>query len=144
MSSLKGRYEQKVDEKGRMAFSAKLREKLGDNLVITKGLDGCLFVYSAEEWEKFEETLKAQRLSSRDGRKVQRHFCGNAQDIECDKQGRIVIPAFLRSYAEIGDTALVLGAGTRVEIWDKAAYEEFEDDELSDTQVEDLMDNLDF
>ncbi len=143
-SNLRGRYAHTIDVKGRMNFPTKLREKLGECFIITKGLDGCLFVYSMEEWEQLEEKLNAQKMASREGRMAQRHFCSNAQELESDKQGRVLIPAFLREYAAIDKDVIVIGAGARAEVWDKARLEALESEELTDDKIEDMMQNLDF
>ena len=96
-----GEYNHTIDAKGRMIVPAKFREQLGNEFVVTKGLDGCLFVYSNEEWHRIEENLREKPLTSKDARKFLRFFFAGAATCEVDKQGRILLPANLREYAGI-------------------------------------------
>ena len=95
-----GEYNHSVDAKGRLIVPSKFREQLGNEFVVTKGLDGCLFVYSHEEWQRIEESLREKPLTSKDARKFMRFFFAGAANCEVDKQGRILLPANLREYAE--------------------------------------------
>ena len=94
-----GEYNHSVDAKGRLIVPSKFREQLGNEFVVTKGLDGCLFVYSQEEWKRIEESLREKPLTSKDARKFMRFFFAGAANCEVDKQGRILLPANLREYA---------------------------------------------
>ena len=94
---LTGTYNQSMDQKGRMAFPSKLREIMGERLIVTKGVDGCLFVYSVEDFAQKAEKLKALPMAQ--GLRLQRSFMANAVELEADKQGRILIPAALDSRA---------------------------------------------
>ena len=96
-----GEYNHSVDAKGRLIVPSKFREQLGNEFVVTKGLDGCLFVYSQEEWKRIEESLREKPLTSKDARKFMRFFFAGAANCEVDKQGRILLPANLREYAGI-------------------------------------------
>ncbi len=98
-SMLTGTYNQSMDQKGRMAFPSKLREIMGERLIVTKGVDGCLFVYSVEDFAQKAEKLKALPMAQ--GLRLQRSFMANAVELEADKQGRILIPAILRSIAAL-------------------------------------------
>ncbi|MGN0341464.1 MAG: division/cell wall cluster transcriptional repressor MraZ [Roseburia sp.] len=120
----KGEYSHNIDAKGRMIVPSKFREQLGDTFVATKGLDGCLFVYSNEEWARIEEKFRDIPLTSKDARKFLRFFFAGAVDCEVDKQGRILIPANLREYAGLEKEVVSVGAFTRVEIWDKQRWQE--------------------
>lgn len=144
VNSLRGRYSHNIDVKGRMNFPTKLREKLGDCFIITKGNDGRLWVFSMEEWEKFEDKLNALRASSKEGRMAQRYYCSNAQEVEADKQGRILIPQFLREAAGITKDVVVLGTGLRAEIWDRERLEKLETESYTEENVEAMMETLDF
>ena len=135
-----GEYNHSIDAKGRMIVPAKFREQLGNEFVVTKGLDGCLFVYSNEEWHRIEENLRDKPLTSREARKFMRFFFAGAATCEVDKQGRILLPANLREYAGIDKEVVSVGVYSRVEIWSKYRYLEnsdFDDmDEIADHMAE--------
>lgn len=125
-----GEFNHTVDTKGRLTFPAKFRENLGENFVITKGLDGCLFVFDKEEWQKLTEKLSSLPLTDKGARQFTRFFLAGAVDAEVDKQGRILLPANLRTFAAIEKDAVLIGVGNRAEIWSKERYEgavDFED-----------------
>lgn len=130
---LMGTYNHNMDAKGRMAFPGKLREQLGVNFVITIGLEGCLYVYSNEEWESFTQQLRT--LSGPVAKQAIRKYAANAIIAEADKQGRILIPQNLREHAGLEHDITVIGNLNRAEIWDTARYDEinskFSDDELA-------------
>ena len=105
-----GEYNHTVDAKGRLIVPSKFREQLGDEFVITKGLDNCLFVYDNSEWAALEEKL--------------RFLLGSAATCEVDKQGRILLPSVLREFAGIGKDAVLVGVGSRIEIWNKDKWME--------------------
>ena len=130
-----GEYSHSIDPKGRLIIPAKRREQLGENFVITKGLDGCLFVYPQEEWEAFEARFREVPLTTKDARKFSRFFFAGAAQMELDKQGRILIPSTLRSFAELEKDVVLVGVLDRVEIWDKDRWEannEYEDDDMDE------------
>ncbi|MCI8984292.1 MAG: division/cell wall cluster transcriptional repressor MraZ, partial [Hungatella sp.] len=112
-----GEYNHTVDAKGRLIVPSKFREQLGDEFVVTKGLDGCLFVYENTEWKILEEKLKKLPLTNANARKINRFFLAGAALCEVDKQGRILLPAVLREFAGIGKDAVMVGVGNRIEIW---------------------------
>lgn len=117
-------YTHSIDTKGRVIVPAKFRESLGNEFVITQGLDGCLFVFPNEEWNAFEEKLKSLPMSNKDARKFVRFFLAGAATVELDKQGRILIPTVLRGFAGLEKDVVVVGVGSRVEIWDKSRWDE--------------------
>ena len=119
-----GEYNHTVDAKGRLIVPSKFREQLGDEFVVTKGLDGCLFVYENTEWKILEEKLKALPLTNANARKITRFFLAGACQCEVDKQGRILLPAVLRDFAGIDKDAVLVGVGSRIEIWSKDAWNE--------------------
>lgn len=135
-----GEYNHSIDTKGRLIVPAKFREQLGDKFIITKGLDGCLFVYSKEEWQRIEESLKEKPLTSKDAKKFLRFFFAGACECEVDKQGRILIPGNLREYAMIEKDIVSVGVFSRVEIWSKERYKDnsdFDDmDEIAEHMAE--------
>ena len=134
---MRGEYQHNIDAKGRLIFPIKLREELGEHVVIFKGLDNCLNVYSQEKWNAFEQQLAA--LPSK-ARKVQRFFSANFE-CEPDSQGRILIPPTLREYAELKKDVTVIGMIDHVEIWDSAKWKAYNDS--ADTEeIAEMMDLL--
>lgn len=119
-----GEYEHNLDEKGRLIMPAKLREDMGARFIITTGLDGCLFGFSMSEWQKFEDKLKSLPITNKNARNFTRFFLAGATECELDKQGRFLIPAKLRTVASLEKEAVIIGTGTRIEIWNKAKWEE--------------------
>ena len=117
-----GEYNHTVDVKGRLIVPSRFREQLGEEFVITKGLDGCLFVYDNTEWKALEEKLHALPLTNANARKVTRFFLAGATACEVDKQGRILLPAVLREFAGIEKEAVLVGVGSRIEIWSKDTW----------------------
>ena len=122
-TAFKGEYSHSIDAKGRLIMPAKFRDLLGEQFVVTKGFDGCLFVFSEEGWEAFEEKLQALPMDKPEARMLGRFFMAGAIDAEVDKQGRILIPAVLLQHAKIEKDAVIAGVGNRVEIWSKAEWE---------------------
>ena len=117
-----GEYEHSLDTKGRLILPVKLRQDMGDKFIITKGLDGCLFAFSQNEWLNFETKLKTLPLSDRNARNFVRFFLSGATECELDKQGRFLIPSNLRTAANLEKETIIIGVGTRLEIWDKATW----------------------
>ena len=118
-----GEYSHSIDAKGRLIVPAKFREQLGGEFVITKGLDGCLFAYSNEEWKTIEEKFR-QMPPTRESRKFFRFFVAGANTVEFDKQGRILITAKLREHAGLQKDVVLAGVINRIEIWDKDRWED--------------------
>lgn len=137
---LLGEYEHTIDTKGRLAMPAKLREALGNKFIITKGLDGCLFVYDMEQWQLLEAKLASLPMSRKTARDFTRFLFGGACESECDKQGRILIPANLRQHAGLEKNVTVVGVGARAEIWDTTKWLEY--NEASSEDVNDLAEQL--
>jgi MraZ protein len=136
-----------IDAKGRLIVPAKYRELLGDTFVVTKGLDGCLYIYPNEEWEEFEQKLNSLPVSKRDARKMVRFFLSSANRVEVDKQGRILVPASLRAFAELEKDVVFAGVGKKIEIWSQENWGDtaaFDYDDIDDV-VENLSDmGIDF
>ena len=124
-----GEFEHSIDTKGRLVLPAKIKDDLGKEFIVTKGLDGCLFGYSLEEWNKFEEKLKTLPLTNKITRDFVRFFLSGAVEEETDKQGRFLLPANLREYASLTKDAVIIGVGTRIEIWDKKKWNEYNSEE---------------
>lgn len=114
-----GEYNHTIDAKGRMIVPSKFREQLGNEFVVTKGLDGCLFVYPNEEWHNIEEKFRNVPLTTKDARKFSRFFFAGAATCELDKQGRILIPPVLREFADLQKDVVSVGVLNRIEIWSK-------------------------
>ncbi|MDO4331072.1 MAG: division/cell wall cluster transcriptional repressor MraZ [Eubacteriales bacterium] len=138
-----GEYNHTVDAKGRLIIPSKFREVLGDKFVVTKGLDGCLFVYDNAEWNAFEEKLKAMPISKKDNRMFVRHFLAGAAEVEVDKQGRILIPGKLREFAEITKDVVLVGAAGHIEIWSEQRWTSMEENEEESMEaIAERMDDL--
>lgn len=135
-----GEFEHSLDAKGRIIMPAKLRETIGEKFVVTKGLDGCLFAFSLSEWTNFEEKLKSLPLSNKNSREFTRFFLSGASECEIDKQGRFLIPTNLRSIANLKKDIVIIGVGTRIEIWDKEKWEDYNSAE--NISVEDIAENM--
>lgn len=117
---MKGTYAHNMDAKGRLFIPAKLRDEMGAAFVITQGLDGCLAVYPQDEWDKLESAIRA--LPPSRARDLQRFFIAAAFDAEADAQGRVLLPASLRTYAGLTKETIVIGATNHAEIWDAARW----------------------
>ena len=137
---LLGEYEHSIDTKGRIAMPAKLREGLGGKFIITKGLDGCLFVYAMDEWQSVEQKLASLPMSRKTARDFTRFLFGGACEGECDKQGRVLLPANLRRYAGLEREAVIVGVGSRAEIWDAARWQQYNEESAED--VNELAEQL--
>lgn len=135
-----GEYQHNIDIKGRMIVPAKFREGLGDSFVLTRGLDNCLFVYPMDEWKVLEGKLKQLPLTKKDARQFTRFFFSGAVECEIDKQGRINIPATLRTYSKLEKECIVIGVSNRIEIWSKDVWEDYF--EASEESFEDIAENL--
>ena len=133
-----GEYNHTIDAKGRLIIPSKFRDSLGDEFVVTKGLDGCLFVYDNKEWSAFEEKLKSLPLTNKDARQFVRFFLAGATLAEVDKQGRILVPANLREFAALEKEVVLVGVASRVEIWSKARWE----DTASYDDVEEIAEHM--
>jgi MraZ protein len=117
-----GEHSHSIDEKGRISIPAKFRGRFQGNAVVTRGLDGCLFVYPKDEWKTTAEKLGSLPLSQRKNRAFARLMLAGAWDSELDNQGRVMIPEYLRTYANLGKHAVVAGLYNRLEIWDEDAW----------------------
>lgn len=120
-----GTYQHNMDLKGRIIVPAKYREELGEQFVITRGLDQCLFAYPMEEWTVLENKLKKLPLTKKDARAFTRFLFSGAVECEIDKQGRINIPSHLRAYAGLDKACTVIGVSNRIEIWSQAIWDTY-------------------
>jgi MraZ protein len=126
-----GEYEHSLDVKGRLIMPAKLRQDMGEKFIVTKGLDGCLFAFSQNEWLNFEAKLKALP-SDKNARNFVRFFLSGATECEIDKQGRFLISNNLRNAANLEKEAVIIGVGTRLEIWNKETWQKCDDNISAD------------
>ena len=118
-----GKHNHTIDPKGRLSIPSKFREVLGEEFVISKGMDGCLFVYPLDEWTEFYNKLKNLNQLDNNSRQFVRYFLHGAESVTVDKQGRILMPQHLKEAAGLEKDVVVAGAGTRVQIWDTKKYE---------------------
>ena len=119
-----GEYNHTIDQKGRIIVPSKFREMLGEHFIVTKGLDKCLWVFTSDEWEEFSGKLTSLPVAKKDARSVAKFFLAGAMEAETDKMGRILLPQYLRDFAKLDTDVAIIGVGSRVEIWDKAAWDE--------------------
>ena len=136
-----GEYEHSLDAKGRLIMPAKLREDMGEKFVITKGLDGCLFGFSQNEWANFEAKLKTLPLTQKNARNFVRFFLSGAMECEIDKQGRFLIASNLREAATLEKEVVIIGVGTRIELWNKEKWQEYSSEEKN--SADDIAENMD-
>ena len=136
-----GEYYHSFDEKGRVNFPAKLREELGEQFVITKGLDGCLSVYSMKKWEHISEIVDG--LPQARARDLKRFMFSSANIVNPDKQGRVLVSQTLRGYAKITKDIAVIGASDHVELWDKETWLRL-NAEMDSDEIASAMDELGF
>ena len=139
-----GEYEHAIDEKGRLTVPAKYRAGFESGMVLTKGIDRCLYLFSTDRWADLEEKASALPLTNPTAREFQRHFFGGAVDLTADKQGRIILHPRLREYANIDNQAVIIGLSSYCEIWDPELWAEREAKGDSDPEaLADLFDGLD-
>ncbi|MCI9073852.1 MAG: division/cell wall cluster transcriptional repressor MraZ [Lachnospiraceae bacterium] len=121
-------YNHTIDAKGRLIVPSRFREQLGDEFVVTKGMDGCLFVYANDDWNAFEQKLTSLPLINKEARKFARFFLAGAAQVEVDKQGRILLPANLREFASLEKDVVLVGVGSRIEIWSRENWDNMDAD----------------
>ena len=123
-----GEYQHNLDSKGRISMPVKFRANLGSSAIVTKGLDACLFVYPKEEWQKMTDKLAQLPVSSSSARSFSRMLLSGAMELEFDKQGRAVLPSYLRDYAGLKNEIVAAGVLNRVELWDKEAWSRYSEE----------------
>lgn len=139
-----GEFHHNIDDKSRIVLPSKFREELGDTFVITRGLEGCLFVYSMTEWTNIVQKLKQLPFTKKDARAFLRFFLSGACECQTDKQGRIAIPSTLVSYANLTKECVVIGVNDRLEIWSNESFSNlFKENEKDIANIaEDLFDSM--
>jgi MraZ protein len=124
-----GEYEHSIDRKGRLIIPSKLREVSKENYVerffVTRGLDTCLFVFTEDEWKKQEARFKSLSITSSQARQFNRIFFSGACEVACDRQGRILVPQYLKDFAQIKREVVIVGVSNRMEIWSKERWADF-------------------
>jgi len=120
-----GEYSHTIDEKSRLAIPIKFRAELAGGAIVTKGLDGCLFLYTLVEWQKLVEKLNNMPISQKNARAFSRLMLAGAMDVEVDKQGRIVLPKYLKDFASLNHAVIVAGLFNRLEIWDQEVWQKY-------------------
>lgn len=136
-----GEYSHSIDAKGRLILPAKFREELGASFVVTRGLEGCLSVYTMDAWTGFAAAMQKYTTAKVNVRAFKRFVFGSAAEVECDRQGRILIPGNLREFAHLEKDVIVLGTGDKVEIWSKAIFDEYNAKTVP--EMEDIAETLD-
>lgn len=139
-----GEYYHSIDRKGRLVLPVRFREIAKENLIdkffITRGLDGCLFMFSEEEWRTQEQKFKSLSFTKQDARRFNRIFFSGATEVTFDKQGRLLIPQYLKEFANIKRDVVIVGVANRVEIWSKESWAEFY--RLTQPEFEKISQNL--
>jgi len=137
---LMGEYHHNIDEKNRLIIPSKFRYELGEKFIVTRGLDGCLFVYPLNEWDKITNQLNTLPFTKKDARAFSRFFLSGATECEFDRQGRINISTPLVNYANLEKECVIIGVNDRLEIWSKNNWEKFFNDNEED--LSDIAENL--
>jgi MraZ protein len=141
---LLGTHTPKLDEKGRLFLPAKFRDELSEGVVITRGQERCLYVFSAKEFAEIHEKLRQAPASVKDARDYLRVMLSGASDETPDKQGRVLLPSMLRSYAGLTKDLVIIGVGSRAEIWDADAWTQYlaSNEDKFANQVEEVIPGL--
>ena len=128
-----GEYQHSLDQKGRLAVPVKFRAALKKGAVVTKGLDNCLFLYPKSEWQKLAKKLVNLPINRANTRAFSRLMLAGAMEVEFDKQGRIMLPDYLRKYAGLSKKSIIAGLYNRLEIWNEAAWEKYKNSTEKDS-----------
>ncbi|PIH03584.1 division/cell wall cluster transcriptional repressor MraZ [Clostridium combesii] len=137
-----GEYNHGLDTKNRIIIPAKFREELGKNFVLTKGLDGCLYVYPKSQWEVLQKKLETLPLTNKNARAFVRFFFSGAHELELDKQGRTLIPQNLLEYGQMQKEIVSIGVSNRIEIWSKEKWEEYNNSNIDYDSIAEQMSEL--
>jgi MraZ protein len=135
-----GEYHYNIDQKGRLMIPAKFRTKFGLEAIVTKGLENCLFVFPKDEWEKVVEKILKLPLSQANSRAFTRLMLAGAYETQIDNQGRILIPEYLRQYANLTKKVVIVGLYSRFEVWDEKSWEEYK--KQSESQAQEIAEKL--
>jgi MraZ protein len=135
-----GEYTHIIDDKKRLAIPAKIRKELGAKAVITRGLDNCLFIYPSKEWQKLVEKLSNLPIGQRDTRGFSRLMLAGASEVDLDTLGRILVPDYLKEYAQLKKNVVIAGVYNRLEIWDEVKWNTFKNQ--SEKEVDNIAERL--
>lgn len=135
-----GEYQHSLDAKARIIIPAKFREELGEKFVATKGLDNCIFLYPLKEWQEIEQKLSKLPLTRADVRSFVRFFFSGAAELDLDKQGRTVMPSNLREYSNIEKELVIIGVGSRIEVWSAENWTNYNN--LANSSYEEIAESL--
>jgi MraZ protein len=135
-----GEYHYNLDPKGRLMIPAKFRSRFGLEVIVTKGLENCLFVFPKDEWEKVAEKILKLPLSQANSRAFARLMLAGAYETTIDNQGRILIPEYLREYANLTKKVVIVGLYSRIEVWDEKSWEEYK--KQSESQAQEIAEKL--
>lgn len=139
-----GEYQHSLDEKGRLAVPVKFRKDLAKGAVVTKGLDNCLYVYTNKEWEQLAKKLAALPISKANTRAFSRLMLAGAMDVSLDKQGRVILPEYLREYAQLSKRVIVTGLYNHLEIWDEEQWKKYKlSTEKDSSTIAEALEGLD-
>ena len=130
-----GEYNHSIDGKKRLAIPARLRKLFGDRAVVTRGLNNCLFVYPTEQWQKLTEKLGQLSIGQGDTRSFSRLMFSGAMEVELDQLGRILVPDYLKSYAELSGRVVIIGVYDRLEVWDEKRWLAYKQDAEKNTDM---------
>lgn len=130
-----GEYRHSIDDKNRVSLPSKFRKTLGSKVIITNGLDSCLFVFASSEWERFSGEIAKMSLVEADKRKFTRFMLGGAVEVEVDSSGRILLPDFLKDFARLKSKVVLAGVHSRVEIWNEKAWDDYKANVEKDIDV---------
>lgn len=140
MDQLIGEYNHKFDTKYRLSLPSKIRSVLGETVIVTKGLDGCVYVYSATAWQQITDNLRALSLGQSNARSLSRYILSAATEVTVDKSGRILIPELLRNTAKLDQQVVIAGVGNRLELWNPESWEAEQTKLLS--EIDDIAETL--
>jgi len=135
-----GEYTHTIDAKKRLAIPAKMRRELGARAVITRGLDNCLFIFPLKEWQKLVEKLSNLPIGQKDTRGFSRLMLSGASEVDLDSLGRVLVPDYLKNYAQLKKNIIIAGVYNRLEIWDKARWDMFKKE--SEKEVDNMAERL--
>ena len=135
-----GQYKHTIDVKKRLALPVKFRGELGSKVIVTKGVENCLVVYTEKEWESMSHKLAGLPVSQGEARSFARHLLASAMEVELDKLGRILLPDYLKQYAGLAKNVVVCGLSNRLEIWDETKWQDYSKD--AEKGVEEIVSKL--
>jgi len=121
-SMIIGEYTHSLDDKKRISLPAKFRKEVGKKIVVTRGLDSCLYLYPEKQWKRIVGEVEELGIGARDKRKLSRYFIGGAQEVDVDSLGRILIPEHLRTFAQLKSKVVFIGLANRIEIWNDSTW----------------------